>query len=267
MMKIKKSPPPKTQPKNNTSPRSLLKDHFSELFHRLYWWIIVFIIASIIGFFYSDSILYWLIAPLHRPLFYTSPVGGLEAVLNTSVFFGFVLSLPILIYQLIKFIEPACPGFHRRQLLTFALISLLLALLGVTLSYYLIFPAAISFLNSFGSAQLLSFISTREYFSFIMKYLVGFAILFQLPLVIYLLSFFISLTPKLLIQKFKHVVVFSFILAAILTPTPDFINQTIMAAPIIGLYLLSVLTLFVRLVIVNRHGPISRQSNHHQTHP
>lgn len=249
MMATKKQFQKKKQ-KNRSSEKLLIKDHFKELINRFYVWIAFFILGSALGYAKYEVILNWLIEPLKKPLFYTSPVGGFEAVFGVSVMTGFLVSLPILVYQIVKYIEPVSPKLKGKKIFIYLFVSLLLAVAGILVSYYLVFPASLTFLNKFGSNQLESLISTKDYFSFVSKYLLGFAVLFQLPLVIYLASLFTPITPKLLWSKFKYVFALSFLIAAILTPTPDFINQTIMATPIIALYLLTILILIIKRVIV-----------------
>lgn len=223
-----------------------MKDHFRELSRRFYFWVAFFVIGSTVSYLNNPVLLKWLIAPLRQPLFYTSPIGGFEAVFSVSTIFGFIFSLPILIYQIIKFVEPASTKLKNQNLTTYLITACVLALAGTGVSYYLVFPATLSFLNTFGYSQLQSLISTKDYFSFISKYLVGFAILFQFPLVIYIVSLFIDITPAKLWSYYRYVFVFSFILAAILTPTPDFLNQTIMAIPLILLYFVSILILYIK---------------------
>lgn len=250
-MKTKNQKLQKAKQKNSPPEKLLIKDHFSELAHRFYWWLLFFIVGSVLGYLNYSRLLDWLITPLHKPLFYTSPIGGFEAVFGVSALFGVVVSLPVLIYQIIKFVEPVSDKFKGRKVIVYLLISLFLAIVGVLVSYYLVFPASLEFLGKFGSAQLEALISTKDYFSFITRYLLGFAILFQLPLVIYLISLFVPISPKILLKQFKYVFTLSFIIAAILTPTPDLVNQTIMATPIIILYLVTILILFIKKAIVN----------------
>ena len=238
--------------KSSSSQRLLIKDHFKELINRFYVWVVFFVIGSALGYQFYEVILNWLIVPLKKPLFYTSPIGGFEAVFGVTVMAGFLVSLPIFIYQIIKFVEPTSTkvNFGGKKIFLYLLISLFLAVSGILVSYYLVFPASLSFLNKFGSNQLESLISTKDYFSFVSKYLIGFAVLFQLPLVIYITSLFTPITPKLLWSKFKYVFALSFLIAAILTPTPDLVNQTIMATPIMVLYLLTILILIIKRIIV-----------------
>jgi sec-independent protein translocase protein TatC len=141
-----------------------------------------------------------------------------------------------------RFLEPAI-GKKLKNIVVYVLISFILAIFGVLAAYYLVLPATLGFLAKFAQGNLKALISTKDYFSFIAKYLFGFAVLFQVPLVIFILGKFIKLKAKTLLKYWRQVIVFSFIISVVLTPTPDPINQTIMAAPIIILYFISVAAL------------------------
>jgi sec-independent protein translocase protein TatC len=110
---------------------------------------------------------------------------------------------------------------------------------GVVFAYFVSLPAALYFLSSFGSEEMASLISTTEYFSFVSRYMLGFGLLFQLPLIMILVNSVYQLKIRTLFKYQKWVILVSFILAAILTPTPDVFNQLIMALPIILLYQVS----------------------------
>jgi len=224
-------------------------EHLSELVTRFYWCIGSFVLGSILGYLNYNFILNWLISPCKRPLYYTSPTGGFESVLNIAIFSGIIFAFPVLVFNLIKFIQPVNPKLENKKFLIYLFISFALSLLGILLSYYVVFPASLNFFDKFGSNQLGTIISTKDYFLFITKYLLGFALFFQLPLAIYFLSLFIKITPRILFKKIKYVIAVSFLVAAILTPTPDIVNQSIMAAPIIFLYLLSILTIYIKEII------------------
>lgn len=238
-MKIKRQ---KLQPKTNQK-KLKFGEHLQELKNRFLVWFVGFVVFSIIGYLLYQPLLNWLIVPLKGPLFYTSPVGALQAVFGVSILFGFIVSLPVLLYEILKFLEPVIGVKPLKHIIFYVLISFLLAISGVLTAYYLVLPATLKFLAKFAGVELKALISAQDYFSFIQKYLLGFAILFQLPLVLFLISKFTKLTAKVLFKYLKHVILLSFIIAAVLTPTPDPINQTIMAAPIIILYLISIAVL------------------------
>lgn len=218
-------------------------EHLQELKDRFISWLICFIVLGLIGYLLYQPILNWLIVPLNGPLFYTSPAGALRAVFGVSALFGFIFSIPIFLYQVAMFLEPAFGTKPIKNISVYIVISFFLSIFGITTAYYLVLPPTLEFLAKFSGGELKALISTGEYFNFITKYLLGFAILFQLPLIVIVVGKFTKLSAKALWKYWRHVIVFSFIISAVLTPTPDPINQTIMAAPVIVLYLISVATL------------------------
>jgi sec-independent protein translocase protein TatC len=215
--------------------------HLDELRFRLTLSIIGLIIGSTISFFFQDKLVNLLLAPLHQPIYYTSPAGGFTLIFTTSLIFGLLISLPFLMYQLYKFIEPALPQYPKQLAFILIVDSCFLMLLGIGFAYYISLPAALHFLGGFSTDKVKSLITAQEYFSFVSRYVVGFGIMFQLPLVMLLVNALYPLRLKGLLKFQQYVIVLSFIAAAILTPTPDPINQTIMAIPIIILYYASLL--------------------------
>jgi len=215
--------------------------HVAELRSGLYSYLLLLIISSIVGYLLQDKILKILLTPLNQPLYYTSPAGGFNFTIKLAIFFGFVVSLPFLVFQVLRFVEPAIPSEARFSVMSLLVSTSVLMLLGILFAYFVSLPAALHFLSKFSSGEVKSLISTSEYFSFVTRYLVGFGLLFQLPLIMIFINKIIRLKFSQLIGLERWVILVAFIVAAILTPTPDFLNQTIMAVPIILLYQLSVL--------------------------
>lgn len=222
-------------------PRMPVIDHLAELVRRFKLWLLSFVFGSSIGYLLRSQIITILLRPINRPVYYTSPAGEVEIIFNISFLFGGLLSLPILIYHVIKYVQPASKRISEINFLKVFTYSSILAFLGLAIAYFLVIPAALNFFSSFGGTQIDALITYQEYFDFISKYLVSFAILFQLPLILTFLSTLFPITRRMLIGKIKYVILFSLVLAAILTPTPDIVNQLIMTAPIILLYLISIL--------------------------
>lgn len=220
-------------------------EHLLELKNKLSIWLFSLIFASALGYCLYPSFLAILVKPLGKPLYYTSPGGGFEVVLNTSLLFGFIVTIPVLLYQSISFILPSFDNIGRRTLLKLTIASLLLAVIGLTVCYYLILPSSLRFLGEFGGNQLSPLISSKDYLSFVSKYLTSFSIFFQMPLVMAMINKFHPLNASKLVSNFRYVVLLAFIVSAILTPTPDLINQSIMAAPILILYIVSVLIVWI----------------------
>jgi sec-independent protein translocase protein TatC len=172
-------------------------------------------------------------------LFYTNPTGGFDFLIRLCLFFGMFLSVPVFTYHLLRFIEPTLARKTKYLIVKLLLSSLGLALIGAGFAYFISMPAALHFLGGFGSAEIKSLISTDEYLHFVMIYIAGYAALFQLPLILMFINWVRPLPPKRLMKQQRWVILGSFLIAAILTPTPDPLNQAIMAGPMIALYELS----------------------------
>jgi len=173
-------------------------------------------------------------------VYYTSPTGGLSLIIQVCLFFGFLLAVPAFVFHLYRFIEPIMPKTSKKLTISIVAASFCLTCCGVTMAYFVSLPAALSFLQTFNSNQVSALITANEYFSFVTHYLLGFGILFQLPLVLLLWNYISPLKSKTLMNYSRYVIVLSAIVAAVLTPTPDPVNQAIMAIPIIILYYLSI---------------------------
>lgn len=217
-----------------------MSDHLNELRSRLLYSILALVFGSLIGYRFRNEIIEFLTQPLGQHLFYLSPTGGLDFLVKICLLFGFLLAIPVIIYNLFKFIEPAIPPYVAYSIRNVVIVSIGLALFGSAFAYYISLPAALYFLDNFNSEQISSLITAQEYFTFVVLYIGGFAMLFQMPLVFSFINKIKKLSPVILMKKQRYVMLGSFIIAAILTPTPDPINQVIMAVPIILLYQVSV---------------------------
>lgn len=215
-------------------------EHLRELRRRLLICVLFVLAGSIAGYALQDTLLAIIQKPLGDVLYYTTPGGGFTFIFELSVVFGIVITVPILLYQAIKFIEPAISKLSLRFIAGIVLASYILALGGMAFAYFISLPAALHFLGEFGGDGIRSMITAEAYFSFASKYLLGFAALFQLPLLLLLINRIKPQRPRKLLGIVRYVIVGSFIVAAILTPTPDPINQALMAGPIIALYIVSV---------------------------
>lgn len=225
---------------SETSSRQSFLGHVQELRGRLAWSVVALLIGTTIGYFIRDRLLTLLVAPLGKTLYYTSPGGGFSLIIQLCLGFGVIVAVPVFIFHLIRFLSPALPHYSLRFLIITLISSCILLSAGVAFAYYVSLPAALYFLNEFSNDQIQALISTDTYMSFVALYVAGFAVLFQLPLLLLIVNNITPLRPKKLLFATKWVVLGSFIIAAIITPTPDPFNQTIMAGPIIILYLMSV---------------------------
>jgi sec-independent protein translocase protein TatC len=217
--------------------------HLEELRNRLLKCLASVGLCFAVAFFFSDHLFSWLKQPLRAELVFLSPAEAFWAHLKVSLFGGFLLSLPVLFYQVWSFVVPGLFRHERKYGLIFILFSALFFLLGLTFCSLVVLPFALHFLITFGSnAGIKPTISVGLYVDFVLKLLLAFGLIFQLPLVITLLSRLGLLTSEFLSRHRRYAVLLAFIAAAILTPTPDVFNQTLMAGPIILLYELGILS-------------------------
>lgn len=225
--------------------------HLDELRTRFFIALIVTFIFSSIGYAFHERLLTLLIKPLGQPIYYTNPGGGFDLVFKISLLFGLLFAMPFVIYQLLAFIKPAIPYISLKKTLLIIVFSWLMMGLGVVVAYFLSLPAALYFLSSFGSPEVKSLISSREYLSFVLLYLFAFGLIFQLPLCLLFINSLKRLKVRQLFSYLRFIILGSFIFAAIITPTPDLFNQLLMALPIILLYLFS--GIFIGIINAKKH--------------
>lgn len=230
-----------SRPPRNKNNKKLFSEHLSELKNRTLISVSAVMVCAVAAFAVREELIRFLSLPFKETLYYTSPAGGLEIAVTVSLGAGVIAAFPIIIFQALSFILPIVSGRTKWLVVGYTLSSWPLAIGGSAFAYYISLPAALNLLSMFATDDIKSLIAADQYMRFIMIYLVGFAIMFQLPVVVLLINNISPLRPMKLLSYTGYVVLGSFIAAAILTPTPDPVNQTIMAGVPIVLYLVSIL--------------------------
>lgn len=222
-------------------------DHFQELKGRLFWVAIAFCIASAVAYPNFQKIMDLLVRPLgNQKLYYMTPAGGFSFMIKICMYVGLVGILPVIIYHLYKFIAPIMQKNRSRSVLLYTVASTVLAAGGVVFAYTISLPAALKFLNGFSLGHINALLGLDAYVSFITAYLLAGAVLFQLPLVMLIVDSITPLKPKKLMSYQRHIIVASFVAAAILSPTPDAVNQTLLAAPMVAMYQFGILLIWAK---------------------
>ena len=223
-----------------------LTEHLRELRSRLIKSILGFLLGTGVAFYFANKIFEILKEPVKKSypqveLVTLSPTEPLFILLKISVVFGFILSLPVILYQLWKFVEPALYPNEKRLVLPLTLFSILLFLLGGAFSYFLALPMALKFLLGIGISQLQAtpFLSVDLYISFLLKMIVGFGIAFELPVFVFLLQRAGIVSQEQLKAFRKYFIVIAFVAGALIAP--DVTTQVLMAIPLIILYEISLL--------------------------
>ncbi len=233
-------------------------EHLAELRSRLFWALAFWAIGSMVAWVYYDTIWLWLLKPIEPALRqYEIPVTmqsifePLMLKLQISLAAGLVIAFPAILYEVMAFIWPALYPHEKKFALKLIPASLLLFAGGVFLAYSLI-PVAALFMLKMGlpqvdnpgiRIQVLNF--ARQYMWSVAKIAAACGVVFQMPLVMMFLGKLGVVTAESLFRYWRHAVVAIFTLAAIITPTIDPVNMTLLAGPVVGLYFLSVLLVYL----------------------
>lgn len=231
--------------------------HLSELRKRIVISLAGLIAGFALSFSYSEDIFQVLTLPLRSELSFTmkypfvsfvplkiknlslvflAPAEAFWMHLKVSLVAGLILSLPLILHQLWKFISPGLLAKEKRYVAPFVVTASLLFVAGAAFCFLIVLPFAMGFLLTYKTASLTPMLSVGNYVDFCLKFILAFGAVFELPIVIVFLTRMGIVTPKTLAKNRKYAVLLAFVAAAILTPTPDAFNQTLMAVPIIVLY-------------------------------
>lgn len=219
-------------------------EHLEELRKRLIVSVAVLGVFFVAGLFISRqliSVLTWPLQGLDTSLYFTSPEEGFMVTMKVALFFSFFATFPIILWQLWQFVRPGLDEKERVGLFVLFVVSFGLFLFGALFCYFLVLPTALKFLLSFGSAQFKPLLSVGKYSSFVGFTIFAFGISFNLPLVIIGLAQVGVVTAAWLRHQRKVVVLAIFIIAAVLTPSPDVISQLMLAAPLLILFEITIL--------------------------
>jgi len=190
------------------------------------------------GYFVQNQVIDILLRPAAGQQFiYTTPGGGFNFLVSVCIYVGIAGSIPFLMYHLFRFLEPLIPEHAQRFIARCSLFSVVLAIAGAVFGYFVGLPAALAFLlNQFQTTQIQPLLTIQEYISFVMIYIIGFALLFQIPLILLFINRITRLRPRKLFGYQRFVIAGAFFMAAVITPSGDAVNQLIMAVPIIAMY-------------------------------
>ncbi len=214
-------------------------DHLEEFRRRLIVCLTVLAVFFAAGLAIHKKLLAVFTRPLQNldaPLYFTAPAEGFLVVLKVAFFFALFAAMPFVIWQLWLFVKPGLEKQERTGVLCVFGASAILFLFGALFCYFLVLPVALKFLLGFGSAEFKPLLSVGHYSSFVGFMILAFAISFNFPLVLLGLAMAGILTAAWLRHSRKFVVLGIFILAAILTPSPDVISQLLLAAPLLLMF-------------------------------
>lgn len=223
-------------------------DHVQELRNRLFIVAGVFLLGTIVAYIYREEVTDVLVAPLDgQKLIYLNVAGGFSFIFLVTIYTGMAVAMPLLIQQLYSFVSPILPKEMRRYSARILLASFFLLISGIAFGYFIAAPGAFRFLSQFASNIVESALTTESYLNFIVAYTIGIGLVFQLPLLLLLIHWIKPFTPKGLLSSERWVIVLAFVVAALITPTPDPLNQAIVALPVIIVYQFGVITILISI--------------------
>jgi sec-independent protein translocase protein TatC len=222
-----------------------LIEHLDELRSRIIKVGVAFLGVSIVAWFFRKRIFDWLVAPagdaLHGKLNVTSVTEQLFTDMKLALYVGFVLTIPILLYQIWAFVAPAVGDLGRA--FTYTIISLASALFiaGIVFGYFVVLPIGTQFLLNWDTDRYTPIITSQFYLTFVTRFLLAFGIVFELPAATYVAAKLELVDAPLLKRYRKHAIVANTILAAALTPGQDPYSMMLLAVPMVVMYELSIL--------------------------
>jgi len=229
-----------TQQQNTNNPPSILA-HLHELRRRFQIAVIAYVIGVMVLMNFSSVIFDFMSIPLRSALPPNTPLVFLNApdvfftYLKIALVLSIFLTAPITFYQAWAFVAPGLYQHERKLFLSFFIASLVLLFAGAAFAFYAVFPMIFSFFLSFSSDTIQAMPAIKEYLTLVLKLLFAFGISFQVPIVVIALTRLDIMDVDSLAAKRRYVIVWAFILSAILTP-PDIISQIMLALPMYVLF-------------------------------
>jgi sec-independent protein translocase protein TatC len=226
-------------------PTMTLLDHLEELRRRIVYSLIAITLALLAAWAFREPIYAFLVRPIQpflpegKKLAFLGITDPFLIYFKLSALTGIFLASPVLIYQVYAFVSPGLYKRERRMAVPFVLLGTAFFLAGGAFAYEVAFPFAVEFLLGMGT-PFEPVITVQKYFGFLMTVILGLGLMFELPMLIFLLASIGVVTPRFLMRHFRWAVLLIFIVAALITPTPDIVNLCIFALPTVGLYLLGV---------------------------
>lgn len=242
----------KSTPRRASDSTQPFIEHVYELRHRLFWVMVSVGVVGALTYAVQQHVVNLLLRPAKGQQFiYTSPGGGIDFLFRICIYTGIAFSTPVIVYHLLRYLEPLIREDALRFIVIGSIASGVLAVAGIIFGYEIGLPKVLTFLlHQFVTQQIRPLVTIQSYMSFVMVYMVGSALLFQIPLVLIVLNRIKPLKPRNLFRYEKFVIGGSFIAAGLMNPTPNLLSQLVVAGPMIAMYQIGIGIIWV----VNRRA-------------
>jgi sec-independent protein translocase protein TatC len=231
-------------------PRMTLLEHLDELRRRLFASVLAILVAFVGCWYFAPEIFHWLQMPILEVLpegdrlAFTDLAGPFLLYIKVALLAAIFVASPIVLLQLWLFIRPALYRRERRLALPFIFFTTAFFVAGGYFGYRVAFPLVVEFLLGVGE-DFKQVVTIQTYFAMMSKILLGLGVVFELPMLIFFLARLGLVTAGQLLRWFRWAILLIFVLAAVITPTPDIATQTVFAVPMMGLYLLGVVVAWI----------------------
>lgn len=221
-------------------------EHLEDLRKRLFWSVVSLFAAIVPAYAFSKPIFNFLSRPVTQylpegtKLAFRTLTEPFMLYLKVSFLVAVFAASPFIFYQIWKFVAPGLYQKEKKYVLPFVFFTTVFFLGGAAFAYYVAYPFACSFFIKLGS-DFNPVITVDDFFGLTVKMLLGIGLVFEMPTLIFFLSRMGIVTSAWMIKNFKYAVLAVFIIAAVITPSPDFVNQLILAIPMLALYGISIL--------------------------
>lgn len=245
-------PPPEVdeQRRPGSGAEMTLIEHLKELRNRVIWCAAAVVLGTIVCAVFFETILGWLLAPAREShpeleLNVFGPTESIGVLFKVAMYGGLVIASPMVVYQAMMFIVPGLTPRERRLILPSMLGTIVFLLGGMAFAYWVILPISLDFLIDFGDDVFEPEFGAKQYINFAIRIIFWVGISFELPMVMALLAKLGVVRARQLIGFWRYAILLIFIIAAVVTPTPDPLTQSLVAGPLIVLYILGILFAWV----------------------
>ncbi len=232
--------PPELPPEDGHELRMSLLEHLEELRNRLFKAALGLVVGTTIGALFAGQIFQYLLLPYGRQVQVLDPTGTVTNYFRVALMVGGIIAIPLITYQLLMFILPGLTQKERRIVLTSIPAITLLFLIGVLFTWFMLIPPALDFLANFQSQVFIVEWTADGYLGFVTSLLFWMGVAFETPLVFFVISLLGFVQARALIKNWRIAIVGAAIAAAVITPTIDPVNMFLVMAPLMVLYLLSI---------------------------
>jgi len=221
-------------------------EHLDELRKRIINACIAIGIGFVVSFAFVDKIFNFIFAPTRKilpagvTLAYTRPAEAFSLYIQVALIGGILLAAPVVMYQVWLFIAPGLYSKEKRFAIPFVVLTTGGFFLGAAFNHFFAFPSMMWFFASFNSTTLQFIPKVEDTFDLYLTMVLWMGVVFQLPTIVFFLAKMRLVTAKFLWKQFRYAILLTFIIAAVITPTGDPMNQLIFAAPMIALYCVSI---------------------------